>query len=145
MRSLVELVRAALGDPRADPKAGNPCFRPNGDLLRQASLFDKAQEFEAHRYDHVRPITTPPAQRHSQTSVRSAAEIKYHAPTLRARVFRYIMEHPGCTDEAIAIGTGLNPSTARPRRVELERAGLIVRAGTAKTSSGRTAVTWQVA
>jgi hypothetical protein len=51
----------------------------------------------------------------------------------------------GATDEEIATSLGLNPSTARPRRIELARRGLIVEAGTRKTASRRTAVAWRVA
>jgi predicted ArsR family transcriptional regulator len=49
----------------------------------------------------------------------------------------------GATDEEIAAALGLNPSTARPRRIELARRGLIVEAGTRKTASGRMAVVWR--
>jgi transcription initiation factor IIE alpha subunit len=51
----------------------------------------------------------------------------------------------GATDEEIATSLGLNPSTARPRRIELARRGLIVEAGTRKTASNRNAVAWRVA
>jgi hypothetical protein len=51
----------------------------------------------------------------------------------------------GATDEEIANGLGLNPSTARPRRIELARRGLIVEAGTRRTASKRAAVVWRVA
>jgi hypothetical protein len=51
----------------------------------------------------------------------------------------------GVTDEQIAAGLGLNPSTARPRRIELARLGLIVEVGVRKTASGRNAVAWRVA
>jgi predicted ArsR family transcriptional regulator len=88
--------------------------------------------------------TEAPAQRHSATSRDAATEIEPHAGTLRAHVLAYVEKHGPCTDEQISTGLGMNPSTARPRRVEPERAGLIVKAGTAKTSSGRSAVTWAI-
>ena len=51
----------------------------------------------------------------------------------------------GCTDEEIARALGMNPSTARPRRIELLRRGLIEQAGTRRTASGRMATLWRVA
>jgi hypothetical protein len=51
----------------------------------------------------------------------------------------------GCTDEEIARALGMNPSTARPRRIELARRGLVVEAGTRRTTSGRMASVWRVA
>jgi hypothetical protein len=39
----------------------------------------------------------------------------------------------------------MNPSTVRPRRVELARKGLIVQSGTRRTTSGRMAGIWRVA
>jgi transcription initiation factor IIE alpha subunit len=49
----------------------------------------------------------------------------------------------GCTDEEIARALGMNPSTARPRRIELLRRGLIEQAGTRRTTSGRMASVWR--
>jgi predicted ArsR family transcriptional regulator len=51
----------------------------------------------------------------------------------------------GATDEEIATGLQMNPSTARPRRIELVRRGLVVEAGTRKASSGRFATAWRLA
>jgi hypothetical protein len=65
---------------------------------------------------------------------------------LQRRVLEFITARPdGVTDEQIATGLQLNPSTARPRRIELARRGLIVEAGTRKTASKRAAVAWRVA
>jgi hypothetical protein len=79
----------------------------------------------------------------------AAAADSLDAKTLNAlqlKVLAYIKASPeGVTDEEIADGLGLNPSTARPRRIELARRGLIVEAGTRKTASRRTAVAWKVA
>ena len=52
---------------------------------------------------------------------------------------------PRSTDEQIAEGLNMNPSTVRPRRLELERAGRIEPAGASKTRSGRRAVGWRAA
>ena len=49
----------------------------------------------------------------------------------------------GATDEEIQDGTGLGGSTERPRRVELERRGLIFKSELERpTRSGRNAAVW---
>ena len=86
-----------------------------------------------------------PPHVHTEASYRAAEEIKSHVPRLRSLVLGFIQEHPGCTDEEITLGLGMNPSTARPRRLELFRAGLIElmdEHGT--TKSGRRAARWKV-
>jgi hypothetical protein len=88
----------------------------------------------------------PPAQRHSATSIDAACSMAKQLPALQRRVLEFITARPdGATDEEIAAGLGLNPSTARPRRIELARRGLIVEAGVRKTQSKRNAVAWRVA
>lgn len=62
------------------------------------------------------------------------------------RVLELLMSWPeGLTDEEMQTRLGMNPSTQRPRRVELVRRGLVVEAGTRRTTSGRLAVVWQAA
>ena len=51
----------------------------------------------------------------------------------------------GATDEEMQLALGMNPNTQRPRRRELEDAGLIVRDGTRKTKSRRNADVWRLA
>ena len=85
-------------------------------------------------------------QQHSTTSHDAAVEILESANTLRAKVYRYIRDHNGVTDEQIQLGLKMNPSTQRPRRVELQEAGIIKDSGRVqKTRSGRNAVVWIVA
>lgn len=88
-----------------------------------------------------------PSVRGSVTS--AAAADSLDGTTLNAlqrRVLEFLRARPeGATDEEIIAGTGLNPSTARPRRIELARRGLVVEAGTRRTSSGRSASVWRVA
>jgi predicted ArsR family transcriptional regulator len=48
----------------------------------------------------------------------------------------------GITDEAIASELDINPSTERPRRIELLSDGLIEATGEAMTRSGRRAIAW---
>jgi predicted ArsR family transcriptional regulator len=86
-----------------------------------------------------------PAQRHSETS-RAAAE-SLDAETLNAlqrRVYDLLGAEPaGLTDEEIGDRLGLGGNTARPRRIELARRGLVVKVGTRKTRSGRSADVWR--
>lgn len=87
-----------------------------------------------------------PSVKGSITSAAAAEALD--ATTLNAmqrRVLAYIEQHGPATDEEIAIGLGMNPSTERPRRIELARAGLIVTDGTRRTASGRMAAVWRVA
>ena len=86
-----------------------------------------------------------PAQQHSVTSRAAAASLdRSTLNRLQRLIYDYLCDQPGgATDEEIAQACGLNPSTARPRRIELERRGLIVESGTRKTSSGRTASVWK--
>lgn len=50
----------------------------------------------------------------------------------------------GLTDEQIAALSGLSPNCARPRRIELWRAGAIIDMGLRATASGRMAAVWVV-
>lgn len=62
---------------------------------------------------------------------------------MQRRVLGYIEEHGPATDEEIATGLGMNPSTQRPRRIELARRGLVVQDGVRRTTSGRYATAWK--
>lgn len=88
----------------------------------------------------------PPSQRHSATSRAAAESAKDRAPTDRHRILTFLRRfggEEGRSDEEIATYLALNPSSERPRRRELELAGLIEKAGETKTVSGRRAVTWR--
>jgi len=85
-------------------------------------------------------------QPHSATSYAAAVEILETADTLRAKVYRFIRDAGHATDEQIQDGLTMNPSTQRPRRIELLEAGIIRDSGRkAKTKSGRDAVVWELA
>jgi hypothetical protein len=91
------------------------------------------------------PIALLPFQIHSPTSIDAAKSMKANAANLREKVFAAISNSPvGMTDEEACAATGISGNTLRPRRVELQRAGRIVSAGTRPTSSGRKAVVWTV-
>jgi transcription initiation factor IIE alpha subunit len=83
-------------------------------------------------------------------SVTSAQAADSLGPTtlnaMQRRVLELLAVWPqGLTDEEMQHKLGMNPSTQRPRRIELARRGLVVEAGTRKTASGRMAVVWQAA
>jgi transcription initiation factor IIE alpha subunit len=88
-----------------------------------------------------------PAARGSITSAQAADSLG--PATLNAmqrRVLELLQATPeGLTDEEMQKRLGMNPSTQRPRRIELARRGLIVTGGTRKTASGRSADVWRVA
>lgn len=84
-------------------------------------------------------------QPHSPTSLQAAKQIYTRGETLRFQVLEYILEcgTDGATDEEIQRALEMNPSTQRPRRIELVEAGLVVDSTrTRLTISGRSAVVW---
>lgn len=90
-------------------------------------------------------IEFPPFQEHSAPSFDAAAAIKPSAATLRDKVLRFIEERgaEGATDDEIQVNLNMNPSTERPRRIELMELGLVTRATiNRKTRTGRTAAVW---
>jgi hypothetical protein len=63
---------------------------------------------------------------------------------LQRRVLELLAATPdGLTDEEQQRLLEMNPSTQRPRRIELARRGLVVEAGTRRTASGRMATVWK--
>lgn len=90
----------------------------------------------------------PVAQAHSRTSRLAAEAIEPASATLRGQVLQYLRDqgHEGATDEEMQNMLGMNPSTQRPRRIELLKLGLICDSGRVRnTSSGRKAVVWRAA
>ena len=86
-----------------------------------------------------------PFQRHSDTSIAAAREIEPLKETLRSKVLAYLNDRVGATDEMMQRDLQMNPSTQRPRRIELVRMGLVKDSGvTMKTASGRQATIWMV-
>ena len=89
----------------------------------------------------------PPAQRHSDTSVAAADAIAGTTGRLRRLVLDHLKAvHPaGATDEEMQTALGMNPSTQRPRRIELVERHMVRDSGQRrKTTSGRWAVVWEV-
>jgi hypothetical protein len=85
-------------------------------------------------------------QKHSDTSRAAAHQIEADAATLRGEVYRGILRVlGGRTDEELQIILDMNPSTERPRRVELVERGLVRDSGKRRrTLSKRWAVVWEV-
>ena len=93
-------------------------------------------------------IYSPPAQRHSVTSMQAADALDAkRLNALHRQVLAFLRQRGdlGATDEEMQLGIPMAPSTQRPRRVELARRGLLVEAGVRKTTSGRNANVWRVA
>jgi hypothetical protein len=88
-----------------------------------------------------------PAVRGSVTSAQAADSLgPATLNALQRQVLALLQATPGgLTDEEMQHRLGMNPSTQRPRRIELARRGLVVEAGTRKTASGRMATVWRVA
>ena len=94
------------------------------------------------------PLFAPraPSVRGSATSAAAADSLGGATLNrLHRLVLQYLRDHGPATDEEIAAGLSMNPSTARPRRIELVRRGMVVEAGTRKTASKRNASAWRVA
>jgi len=83
----------------------------------------------------------PPYQEHSVTSIDAAKSMIEKTPNLREKVLG-LLRRETLTDEQIAKRLDLNPSTARPRRIELVRMGLVFQVGIVQGSSGRSMATW---
>lgn len=84
-------------------------------------------------------------QRTGQSGTSRVAAVEAVPLTGKSRiaVYQCIQRLGGATDEEIQRTLDMNPSTQRPRRVELVDAGLIEDSGrTAPTRSGRPAVVW---
>jgi hypothetical protein len=87
----------------------------------------------------------PPFQSHSDTSREAAVSIIGRADTLRRQVYEAIFRAGphGMTDEELQIDLAMNPSTERPRRVELVEGKAVKDSQRRRhTSSGRLAVVW---
>lgn len=88
----------------------------------------------------------PAHQKHSPTSRAAAEAIKPCTGALHIQILDYLEDMRGATDEEMQAGLDMAANTQRPRRRELQQAGLIVDSGrTRATRSGRQAVVWTLA
>ena len=88
---------------------------------------------------------TAPFQAHSDTSRDAARAVKPRLNSLQLRVLDELKacKSWGATDEELQLILKLNPSTERPRRIELVEKGLARDSGNRrKTRAGRYAVVW---
>lgn len=88
---------------------------------------------------------TAPFQPHSDTSLDAARAVQPRLNALQARVLERLKYCGiyGATDDELQASLNLNPSTQRPRRIELVEKGLARDSGNRrKTRSGRYAVVW---
>jgi len=84
-----------------------------------------------------------PYQGHSTTSERAAQEIAGRVESLRRAVLDFLQGHGPASDETIQEELDMNPSTERPRRIELCKLGLVRDSGQqGKTRSGRACTLW---
>lgn len=96
---------------------------------------------------HVWDVDTddPPAQHHSETSVAAAEEVKPSAARMRQQVLAAIEASPdGLTDQECQTLLRMDPSTQRPRRIELVKKGGVRDSGRKRlTRANRHAVVWE--
>lgn len=93
----------------------------------------------------VQKESFPQYQSHSDTSFDAACKTAGKSGTLRRSVYELLHERGsyGCIDEEIQILLDMNPSTQRPRRVELVDKGLVIDSGKRRpTKAGIGAVVW---
>jgi hypothetical protein len=106
------------------------------ETMGQMTLFGSGDETE----DRDAPYVVG-----SATSKAAAEAITVTAGTLRGKVYAAICTAgpTGHTDQEIQKLLGMDPSTERPRRIELTRAKLVADSGlTRETESGRRATVW---
>lgn len=85
-------------------------------------------------------------ERPLNTSLKAYDSVQEIIPPLQQRVLSFIRSRGtiGATDEEIALCLALNPSTSRPRRIELANDFRIFNSGEfRKTKSGRKAAVWK--
>lgn len=88
-------------------------------------------------------MTFAPYQSHSSTSRDAAIAIHEHAPTMRERVLAELRRAPA-TDQQLAERLSIPENSARPRRIDLLREGLIEAHAVVTTKAGRKAQAWRV-
>lgn len=91
------------------------------------------------------PPPTAPHVAGSTTSREAARAIRPAIGALHQALLEVLERFPGgLTDEQMQAAAAMQPSTQRPRRVELVARGLVVDSGeTRPTRSGRRAVVWR--
>jgi transcription initiation factor IIE alpha subunit len=88
---------------------------------------------------------TAPFISHSPESREAALQAAPSAGSKRAAVLRFLASRGlhGATDDEMQLGLGMNPSTQRPRRIELYEGGHVAKlTNTRETRTGRQAAVW---
>ena len=80
----------------------------------------------------------------NQKSLEAYILLEPHLNELQNTIKQTIRLLEPCTDNEIIEATGMNPSTVRPRRIELSRLGVIEIAGEKTQPNGRKATTWRI-
>ena len=97
-------------------------------------------------FDLLRPEPGKARRDGSATSKAAALSVAPRTGTQRRRVLDAIAASGGLTDEEIQARLAMNPSTQRPRRVELVEGGWIKDSGARRpSSSGRESIVWELA
>lgn len=89
------------------------------------------------------PDGSPPYQYQSVPSFEAARRIAPALGRLKRDLLTALRHHGALSDEDMQRICEMNPSTQRPRRVELVRDGLVRKAGTSKNGRGRTVTLWE--
>lgn len=76
-----------------------------------------------------------PCQSHAATSRAAAELVTPHLGAMQSRVLEFIQLHGPISDNDGAARSGMSPNSYRPRRIELQRKGLIVPDGEANGST----------
>jgi hypothetical protein len=90
-------------------------------------------------------MSTLPAIKHSPESRAAALQAEPSAGSKRAAVLRFLEARGsyGATDDEMQAGLGMNPSTQRPRRIELYEGQHIAKLTMTRATRGRRqAVVW---
>jgi hypothetical protein len=112
----------------------------------QQTLFNKHTEPLARPLSAAKAAGRAVPHSGGSTSRAAAREIKPEAGPLCAAVLAFLVGRgeTGATDSEIQTALGLSGDTERPRRVALQRRGLVVDSGQRRrTSSGRAAIVWR--
>lgn len=94
------------------------------------------------------PDSTMTGRDHPQTSFDAAGRALPKSGTQRRAVYQYIVWSGwhGVSDDDLAEGLSLSPNSVRPRRKELQQAGLIVDSGRrARNRGGNPVILWVTA
>lgn len=145
MSHLSHTCRHCGGDPTA-PNHARRCDGRQGRLEFEALLDEPVEADESIWEDRERfPPWTGNEPETRATSYAAAGAMVPDVATVREEVYQDIVSQGerGRTDEETQIALGMTGNTQRPRRIELQAAGRVVKTNrTRLTTRGRQAVVW---